>query len=97
MPPVDSSSTPSAASPRANSTRPVLSETDSSACVSADMRLMRAAMRDSGRQRCVLGELGAQRVAVHAEHVGRLRLVAARRASITDAISARSTWSITMS
>src|SRR5215831_13344394 len=74
------------ARPAAKAVRPVLSETDRSA------RATRSGMRTAvpggwAKSSCakggrpladaVLGKLGAQRVAIHAEHVGSLRLVAA--------------------
>src|SRR5258706_3521538 len=79
VPPVDSSSTPRAARPRANSTRPCLSETDSSA---------RVIVMDGGpglltpeAQQTLFGESHraqflAQRGAGDAEDHGRLALVA---------------------
>src|SRR5512146_731415 len=71
VPPVDRSAMPRAASARAKSTIPALSDTDSSAF--ATFAVIRGASDE-----LVLRELGAQRVAVEAEHLGRLRLVALR-------------------
>src|SRR5689334_10320135 len=73
VPPVDSRRMPRAASARAKSTMPVLSETDSSACVTVPVIGTTRYLDE-----LVLGELGAQRVAVEAEHLGRVRLVAVR-------------------
>src|SRR5512132_3575727 len=67
VPPVDRSAMPHAASPRANSTMPDLSETDSSACATF-----------TGSDQLVFGELGAQRVAVQPEHLRGVRLIAVR-------------------
>src|SRR5689334_15765984 len=86
VPPVESSATPRTASARAKSTMPVLSETESSARVTAaGMRRLPARVRSRKRtsrepalDQVVLRELGAERVAVHAEHLGSLRLVAVR-------------------
>src|SRR5579864_1757066 len=76
VPPVDSSATPRAARPRANSTMPVLSETDSSACFTVAVTSYER--RRAASYQLVLGELGTQRVAIEPQHLGRLRLVAVR-------------------
>src|SRR3954468_20018390 len=74
VPPVESRRTPRAASSRASSTTPVLSETEINACI---------AVLPGGRDRArsldqlVLEELAAQRVAVDAEPFGGPALVAA--------------------
>src|SRR5690242_715344 len=73
VPPVDSSATPRAASARANSTMPVLSETDSNACVTVPAIRMPEKLDE-----LVLRELRAERVPIEAQHLGRLRLVAVR-------------------
>src|SRR5689334_1711504 len=74
VPPVDSSVTPRAASARAKSTMPVLSETDSNACVTVPAIRLPEGKLDE----LVLRELRAQRVPIEAQHLGRLRLVAVR-------------------
>src|SRR5438876_2224971 len=66
VPPVERSLMPRAARPWASATMPILSDTDSSACVIGS-----ATLDDS-----IFVELGPQRVAVHAEHVGGVRLIA---------------------
>src|SRR5438552_823721 len=65
VPPVESKVTPSAARPCASSTTPVLSETEIS-----------ARMRGRSLGQLVVDELAPQRVAVDAEPLGRLALVA---------------------
>src|SRR5437764_15371705 len=67
VPPVERSLMPRAARPRASATMPVLSDTDSSACVIGS-----AVTSDQA----IFVELRPQRVAVHAEHVGGVRLIA---------------------
>src|SRR6516164_1495184 len=74
VPPVDNRRMPSAASSRASSTTPVLSETEISACIAI---LSRARSRARSLDQLVLEELAAQRVAVDAEPFGRTALVAA--------------------
>src|SRR6185369_11389870 len=74
VPPVDNSRMPSAASARASSTTPALSETEISACIAI---LSRACGRTRSLDQLVLEELAAQRVAVDAEPFGCAALVAA--------------------
>src|SRR3990167_5680971 len=66
VPPVDSSLTPSACRPRANSSTPVLSETEISAVVMVSLLL----------DQLVVEQLAPQRVAVDAQPVGGAALVA---------------------
>src|SRR6478752_7392124 len=74
VPPVESRVTPSAASSRASSTTPVLSETEISACMEIPSWPRRGAR---SLDQLVLDELAAQRVAVDAEPFGGPALVAA--------------------
>src|SRR6476646_7402172 len=69
VPPVDNSPMRSATRPRARSTMPDLSETDSNACATVSGPVL---------DKLVLGELRAQRIPVQAQHLGRMRLVAVR-------------------
>src|SRR5688572_16225301 len=70
VPPVEMSSTPSAASARASSTMPDLSETLRSALLTFDTPRLRLTFDSQ------LLHLAAQRIAVDAQHLGRQRLVA---------------------
>src|SRR5450755_1973642 len=74
VPPVESKAMPSAASSRASSTTPVLSETDISACMGL---LGGAPRRALSLDQLVLDELAAQGVAVDAQPFGGAALVAA--------------------
>ena len=77
VPPVDSSFTPSACSARANSTMPVLSETE----MQAQWSWCRNSMRRAPLDQLVFEQLAPQRVAVDAQPLGRLATGCRRRAS----------------
>src|SRR6476660_2309448 len=78
VPPVDSSATPRDTRPRASSTMPDLSETDSSACATIADASVAAPARGDGSDKFVLGELRAKRIAVQSQHFRSVRLVAVR-------------------
>src|ERR1700712_4467411 len=76
VPPVESRVKPSAASSRASSTTPVLSDTEISACIARS--LVGALVRTLSLDELVLDELPAQGIAVDAQPLGGPALVAAR-------------------